>query len=221
VFELNFNANAEVKIMCVCVFLFVMLTLTMTEPLVVATRRAFFQQAGLITMTTQPLTLPSMSTYKDPLYNVSFDYPTSWVLTTQNLSDRRTLLLFVSPEDPDSNVFLAYTPMRDDFTSLGSFGSVEEVGLRSILPKGELQGSDVVSEMIGIESKKNSYYYDYTIGIPDGPERHLRSVFTMTSSANKKTNAKMLLTFTVQSKSTVYKTSSANSIIDSFSIKVK
>lgn len=59
-------------------------------------------------------------------------------------------------------MYIAYTPIRDDFTSLASFGSVDAVAQATILPKGEIAGVSDNSKMLSAISKKNAYYFDYT-----------------------------------------------------------
>ena len=49
--------------------------------------------------------------------------PSEWVKTEQTLPDRRKIILYFKPESNQKTLmFIAYTPTRDDFTSLGSFG---------------------------------------------------------------------------------------------------
>ena len=43
-------------------------------------------------------------------------------------SDRR-LVLFVDPKDPNFNAFVAYTPVRGDYTQVSSFGNIDQVTL--------------------------------------------------------------------------------------------
>ena len=94
-------------------------------------------------------------------------------------------------------MFVAYTPVRDDFTSLGSFGSVEEVAQSTILPKGQIMGEETTSKLISAESKKNAYIFDYSAAVPGQPERHFRSIFTLAQGATGGAGAN-LVTITVQ-----------------------
>jgi len=90
--------------------------------------------------------------------------------------------------------FIAYTPLRDDFTSLASFGSVDEVAQSTILPKSDLAGNKDTSELLSAVSKNNAYYFDYTATpvVPIGETekssgtltknvktQHFRSIFTL------------------------------------------
>eukprot|EP00534_Pseudo-nitzschia_fraudulenta_P016731 CAMPEP_0201251600 /NCGR_PEP_ID=MMETSP0852-20130820/66438_1 /ASSEMBLY_ACC=CAM_ASM_000632 /TAXON_ID=183588 /ORGANISM="Pseudo-nitzschia fraudulenta, Strain WWA7" /LENGTH=161 /DNA_ID=CAMNT_0047551203 /DNA_START=523 /DNA_END=1008 /DNA_ORIENTATION=- len=95
-----------------------------------------------------------------------------------------------SPEyfKPESNqktlMFIAYTPTRDDFTSLGSFGSVDEVGQSTILPKAELAAKQgIESEMLSAVSKKQAYYFDYVQSVPSQPKTHFRTIFSLATGA--------------------------------------
>ncbi len=60
--------------------------------------------------------------------------PATWEKTEQRLPapDRRKVVIFLDPASPMTEktfLFLAYTPVRDDFTSLSSFGSVDQVSI--------------------------------------------------------------------------------------------
>jgi hypothetical protein len=66
--------------------------------------------------------------YQDADYGFKMKVPSDWQASVQALPDRRKIALYIKPNsDQKTLVFLAYTPIRADFTSLGSFGSVDEV----------------------------------------------------------------------------------------------
>lgn len=114
-----------------------------------------------------------LNLFQDTVTGFQIKYPSSWTRTDQTLPDRRRLTLFINNDDMGKDkdlMFIAYTSVRDDFTSLGSFGSVDQVGSQTILPKGELMGEKTESEMLGSESKKNSYYFDYVSKVPNQPK---------------------------------------------------
>ena len=72
-----------------------------------------------------------LTDYGDPDFKFSFKVPTGWEKSIQSLPDRRKIVLYIKPgSDQKTLVFIAYTPVRSDFTSLGSFGSVDEVSRR-------------------------------------------------------------------------------------------
>jgi hypothetical protein len=137
---------------------------------------------GIVTgvvATTISLTPPAfassddLSLYQDSNTGFQIKYPTSWKKTEQTLPDRRRLILFLNDNESGKDkdlMFIAYTSVRDDFTSLGSFGSVDQVGYQTILPKGELMGEKTESVMLSSESKKNSYYFDYVSQVPNQPK---------------------------------------------------
>ena len=61
--------------------------------------------------------------YEDTNCKFKIDVPSEWVKTEQTLPDRRKIVLYFKPESNQKTLmFIAYTPARDDFTSLGSFG---------------------------------------------------------------------------------------------------
>jgi hypothetical protein len=129
--------------------------------------------------TTTSLSLPAfaasedLSLYQDSTTGFQIKYPASWKKSEQTLPDRRRLTLFLNDDESGKDkdlMFIAYTSVRDDFTSLGSFGSVDQVGSQTILPKGELMGEKTESVMLSSESKKNSYYFDYVSQVPNQPK---------------------------------------------------
>jgi hypothetical protein len=136
-------------------------------------RRAWLVTAGASAAWLQAIpranAATSLTTYSD--IGFSIELPSSWEKTEQSLPDRRKIVLFTDPSDQGKTLFFAaFTPVRDDFTSLSSFGSVDQVARATILPKGELQGETTESKLISAESKKNAYYFDYTALPPNQPE---------------------------------------------------
>jgi hypothetical protein len=73
----------------------------------------------------------TLETFKDEKLNFEIKVPTSWEKQVQSLPDRRKIILFLDPtSDKDKNLlFFAFTPVRDDFTSLSSFGSVDQASV--------------------------------------------------------------------------------------------
>ncbi len=64
-----------------------------------------------------------LAPYEDTNCKFKIDVPSEWVKTEQTLPDRRKIVLYFKPESNQKTLmFIAYTPTRDDFTSLGSFG---------------------------------------------------------------------------------------------------
>jgi hypothetical protein len=69
--------------------------------------------------------------YQDADCKFSIKVPAGWEKSVQSLPDRRKIVLFFKPgSEQKTLMFIAYSPVRSDFTSLGSFGSVDEVSHR-------------------------------------------------------------------------------------------
>jgi len=160
--------------------------------------------------------------YRDETAGFEVKTPSGWQKSEQSLPDRRRIVLFVNPNENDASadkdlMFIAYTPVRDDFTALSSFGSVDQVGQMTILPKGEIAGQESESKMLDSESKKNSYYFDYVTKTPDQPKRHLRTVFNLVQGATGGGGA-VLVTITVQTTDDRYEAlkGTFGEIIDSY-----
>jgi hypothetical protein len=166
----------------------------------------------------------SFSTFEDDDLDFKVSFPSNWEKSVQSLPDRRKIVLFADPltaSGKDQNLmFIAYTPVRDDFTSLSSFGSADEVARKTILPKGELVGQESDSNLLSAESKKNSYYFDYTSKVPDQPERHFRTIFTLIQGGTGGAGA-VLVSLTAQSTVSNYSNmkESYDMIIESFGKK--
>jgi len=168
-----------------------------------------FTAAAIIQSTTAiaadaPALLP-LSPYMDRAYNFQISIPTGWSESTRELSgDRRKLVLFIDPTDSSgqTSLFVAYTPVTPDFTSLGSFGDVASVGETTILPKGEMMGiSDTDGRILSAKSLKSAYIYDYEVKIGTQPKRHLRTIFALQSATpveGAPQSGSMLVTITAQ-----------------------
>jgi hypothetical protein len=72
-----------------------------------------------------------------------------------------------------------------------------QVAQATILPKSTLAGvSDVESKMLSAESKKQAYFFDYVTKVPQQPQTHFRTIFSLaTGTAN---GATVLVSITVQ-----------------------
>ena len=127
------------------------------------------------------------------------------------------------------------TPLRDDFTSLASFGLVDEVAQSTILPKSDLAVNKDTSKLLSAISKNNAYYFDYTaapvVSIGENEkssgtltknikEQHFRSIFTLLEL--KGTAGLTLVTITLQTSEDRYAGMKGvfNNVIDLFG-KVK
>ena len=109
--------------------------------------------------------------------------------------------MFTSPEDSNSNVFLLYTPLAPDYTSLGSFGNIDYVAT-TVLPtcggdrnSCSLAVDGIEGTMLSSKTVKGSYVYDYIIRQSGQPSRHLLTLFTIKLEAGR---GKQLVTLTAQ-----------------------
>eukprot|EP00522_Entomoneis_paludosa_P013429 CAMPEP_0172461188 /NCGR_PEP_ID=MMETSP1065-20121228/39604_1 /TAXON_ID=265537 /ORGANISM="Amphiprora paludosa, Strain CCMP125" /LENGTH=213 /DNA_ID=CAMNT_0013216431 /DNA_START=24 /DNA_END=665 /DNA_ORIENTATION=+ len=161
----------------------------------------------------------ALAQFQDPKTGIKVKVPSDWIASVQQLPDRRTVNLWMDPKDPKSLVFIAFTPIRDDFTSLGSFGSVDQVAVQTILPKGQLAGVDVDAKMLSAVSAKQSYLFDYLQTVPNvQPTTHFRTIFTLQQGATGGAGS-VLVTVTAQTPEERYSTElegAFNQIIDSF-----
>lgn len=150
--------------------------------------------------------------YDDKNCGFRVKMPSGWETSTQELPDRRKIVFFIEPSTASSSAaeedktlaFIAYTPVRDDFTSISSFGSVDQVAQATILPMGNVGlRSDSSSEMLFSESKKSAYIFDYTIKADNQPKRHFRTIFTLITGATGGAGS-VLVTITAQTSESKY-----------------
>lgn len=157
--------------------------------------------------------------FNDPQHGFSLSIPSSWTKTVQELADRRCIMVWTDPQDPKTALFIAYTPVRDDFTSLSSFGAVDTVAAQTILPKGEIAGvGGVEAKMLSAVSKKSAYLFDYYQAIANvQPATHFRTIFTLQQGATGGAGA-VLVTITLQTPEEQYAAAKPlfDTIIDSY-----
>jgi len=161
-----------------------------------------------------------LQTFNDPTHNFSIQLPQKWTFQgEQKLVDRRRLLVWTDPNDAATAVFIAYTPVRDDYTSLGSFGSVDQVAAQTILPKSKImdESSDTSATMLKAESRQQSYRFDYKQKIAGvQPETHYRTIFALQPIAGNA--GSVLVTITAQTPESNYATvrPTLDAIVESF-----
>jgi PsbP len=146
-----------------------------------------------------PLPSEDLTTFNDAPHGFSIAIPSTWSKSETELNDRRKIVVWGDPNDAKTALFIAYTPVRDDFTSLASFGAVDQVAAQTILPKAELAGDDSVeAKMIAAVSAKQAYMFDYTQAIANiQPPTHFRTIFTLQQGATGGAGA-VLVTITLQ-----------------------
>lgn len=140
------------------------------------------------------------TTFNDSKNGFSIAVPSTWSQTEQELFDRRKIVVWTDPTDAATAIFIAYTPVRDDFTSLGSFGTVDQVAAQTILPKGKLMDEDSENEskLISAISAKQAYIFDYVQKIGNTqPETHYRTIFALQQGATGGAGA-VLVTISLQ-----------------------
>ncbi|GAX14898.1 hypothetical protein FisN_29Lh117 [Fistulifera solaris] len=168
------------------------------------------------------LTADSLQLFDDPVRGFSLMVPSEWIFSNKVLRDRRELLLWQDPTDGRTALTIAYTPIRDDFTSLASFGSVDQVAAQTILPKGALAGfeDDPFAKMLSATSAKQAYFFDYRQTVPltdEGTPTHFRAIFALQQGATGGAGS-MLVTITAQTPESRYPVlqKTLDAIVDSF-----
>ncbi|CAM9273714.1 unnamed protein product, partial [Hapterophycus canaliculatus] len=143
-----------------------------------ASRLEFLRGAGaVVTAAAGFALLPAASraeTFTDDILGFKFDVPDGWERNDSEISGRRKIVIYTNPKAPGVNAFVAYTPARGDFTSLGSFGTLDEVS-KTVLPEAE----GVSSRMVNSYTSKSCYVYDYIVNQQDRPEKHIKTIWAL------------------------------------------
>ena len=172
---------------------------------VVSRRAVLLAPAALLAAAPRPsVAADSLTeTYTDTRYGVQFGLPAGFKPQAQELADGRRLVTATSPSDDSTNIFIAFTPVRPDYVSLGSFGNIDYVA-STIIPQcngGDCKlaaGDPIEGKMVSQDTIKGSYVYDYTIEQKGGPKRHLRSLFAIKADPIKDGASSILVSLTAQ-----------------------
>jgi PsbP len=212
-----------------------------TDADVLSTRRGWLASTTMtVTAAVMGLSSPSsaaaastaFTTFNDAVHGFSIQVPSSWQQIQETLMDRRTILVWTDPTDTATSLFIAYTPVRDDYTSLGSFGSVDQVAAQTILPKqsGKLMNENLSEDdlpqakMLSAVSAKQAYIFDYIQQVgPIAKQQqspsltHFRTIFTLAQGATGGAGA-VLVTITAQAPQDRYDAiqSTMDTIINSY-----
>ncbi|CAM9632202.1 unnamed protein product [Discosporangium mesarthrocarpum] len=144
--------------------------------------------AGLVLASLGGLTSPAAAEdYYDEALGVKFEVPSGWERGEAQISGRRKVVIYSSPKTPGANAFVVYTPVRSDFTNLGSMGTLDEVS-KTVLP----EGKGVSSRMLESFRAGSSYVYDYIVNQEERPETHIRTAWVLLPDAG------LLLTVSAQ-----------------------
>mmetsp|Transcript_31048 Transcript_31048/g.41031 ORF Transcript_31048/g.41031 Transcript_31048/m.41031 type:complete len:236 (-) Transcript_31048:407-1114(-) len=179
-------------------------------------RQQFFGCAAA--MATSTMLVPQISEaapqqtkkVSDPLERFTFEVPSDWDESETIVSGGRKVVVFTNPQKPETNAFYAFTPLRGDYTSLGSFGTLDYVE-SVVLPF----GPGVKSKLIESRSGNGMYYYDYTVEVTGKSAKRLKTIWAVVPDN--------LMTFTAQCERDDYDEygSIISMIADSFSLSKK
>lgn len=107
---------------------------------------------------------------------VALTVPSGWERKEGNAGLQAKTIAWVNTEEKGTNAALVFSPVRPDYTSLGAFGTMEDVE-RFILPAG-VNGKMLGSKAVTLGDKK-AYIFDYLVEPPQQPVRHLKTLFTL------------------------------------------
>ncbi|KAI5066860.1 hypothetical protein GOP47_0017388 [Adiantum capillus-veneris] len=113
--------------------------------------------------------------------NYSLLIPADWIKGTGTATGQRSVTAFYPTDDTSVSVNVLITAVGPDYTSLGSFGTLDafaETVVNSIdrswkRPPGQ------AAKLVDSKSNKGLYYIEYTVQKPGEKKRHLLSVVGM------------------------------------------
>ncbi|KAH7387223.1 hypothetical protein KP509_16G011400 [Ceratopteris richardii] len=125
--------------------------------------------------------IQEFSTYNNDDDNYSLLVPAGWVQGNGKAVGERLVTAFYPANDTSVNVNVLITPVGPDYTSLGSFGTVDAFAetLVNSLDRSWKKPPGQAAKLIDSKSKKGFYYIEYTIQQPGEKKRHLLSVVGM------------------------------------------
>lgn len=110
--------------------------INLSDDLVDSQRRSWIKKAIALGTATTLFPKTALADVKyDALQDQSCNFqilvPVEWERSEQKLPDRRSITFYIDPSSGEEKTlfFSALTPIRDDFTSLSSFGSVDQVSI--------------------------------------------------------------------------------------------
>ena len=162
--------------------------------------------------------------FEDKGLKVSFDVPAAWEKLTDSrdvLSEDRRLVVYANKNDSDENAFIAFTPVRGDYSSIGSLGNLDAVA-QNIIQTGEgVESTLLSSSVVG-----GSYVYNYKVNVDGQPVRHLISAISLIAPdlvSGKPQGGNTLVTLTAQCREERYAAckSEMDAILASFKVALK
>ena len=114
----------------------------------VKTANAAIAISGAVALPIPAVAAEKFETYQNDALGFHISIPAGWEKIIQQLPDRRSITLFIDPTSGEDKtlMFIAKTPIQPDFTSLASFGSVDQVRLSTSNNRGLLCDKRAYSE---------------------------------------------------------------------------
>ncbi|CAI5488727.1 unnamed protein product [Closterium sp. Naga37s-1] len=115
-------------------------------------------------------------TFDNPKEKYTFQVPAGWV-RSEGTAGVRQVIAFHPPDRTDANVTILITLLSADFTSLGSFGTVDAFAetLVNGLDRSWQPSPGQKAVLLGAKSDNDAYLVEYTLQKPSEPAIHLYS----------------------------------------------
>eukprot|EP00250_Pteridium_aquilinum_P004184 c14413_g1_i1 orf=413-1150(-) len=107
--------------------------------------------------------------------------PPNWIQGTGKATGQRNVTAFFPADDTSVNVNILITGIGADYTSLGSFGTIDAFAetLVNGLDRSWKKPAGQAAKLVNSKSNKGLYYVEYTVQQPGEKKRHLVSVIGM------------------------------------------
>ncbi|MCO5589126.1 hypothetical protein L7F22_043092 [Adiantum nelumboides] len=113
--------------------------------------------------------------------NYSLLIPTNWIKRSEKATGERSVAAFYRADDTSVTVNVLITSMGPDYTSLGSFGTIDAFaeGVVNSIDRSYKKPPGQAAKLVDSKSNRGLYYIEYTVQQPREKKRHLLSVVGM------------------------------------------
>ncbi|KAI4389660.1 hypothetical protein MLD38_001861 [Melastoma candidum] len=122
--------------------------------------------------------------YVDDANKFKISIPQDWTVGTGEPTGFKSVTAFFPGGDSSCNVSVAITGIGPDFTTLGSFGKVDEFAetLVNGLDRSWKRPPGVAAKLINCKDANGFYYIEYSLQNPGETKRHIYSALGMASN---------------------------------------
>ncbi|KAM3209943.1 hypothetical protein ACQJBY_064166 [Aegilops geniculata] len=126
-------------------------------------------------------TQEGFTAYEDEANKFTLVIPQGWQVGAGERSGFKNVTAFFPEQNPNSSVSVVITGIGPDFTSLKSFGSVDEFAENLVtgLDRSWQRPAGLAAKLIDSKASNGLYYIEYTLQNPGEKRRHIVSAIGM------------------------------------------